>query len=279
MAVTQEQYDVEKIEKLKSFLEAMSEKGQPRFFEIHVDSFKVVPKTSDAKEFDSFEPYVDENTKKIKIVIYDSPNSPRNNKYVFLIQGPIKNAASLNGFNGLGDLDGIIQEKLAVRDREYEMSRIREELQKTKEQLSESEEYADTLEQQIQTLQDNKFKLGNINVAELASVALEGMIRRNPQLLTKLPGGEALAGVIEQDNAEKIQAGNNPVTESQASFQKKSSGTDLKPEHLRYIPLLQQMDNAFNVAELEVMMAIIQKLAEEPHNLKTVSELLNIQNP
>lgn len=275
MAITTERYDSDKVEKLKSFLEAMSEKGQPKFYEIHVDSFKVVPKTSEVKEFDHYEQYMDENTEKVKIVIYDSAHSPRNNKYCFLVQHG-KQDKGLNGFNGLGDLDGIIQEKLATRDREYEMSRLREELQKAKEQLEEAEEYADTLEVQLSEQQKNKFNLGNINVAELASVALEGVIRRNPQFLTKLPGGDALAGVIAQDTAEKQQSINNSQ-ETEASFQKKSGG-DLKPEHLRYIPLLQQLDNAFNTAELEVVMTIIQRLSEEPANLKTVAELLNIQN-
>ena len=277
MAVTTERYDIAKIEKLKSFLEDMEAKGQAKYFEIWVGGLKVVPKTLDSKEFDDYEKYVDEGTKNLKFVIYDSGHSPRNNQYCFSIQ-PATEDKVLNGFNGLGDLDGIIQEKLAVRDREYEMARLREELQKTKEQLEEAEEYTETLEDQLKLLQDNKYKLGNINVAELASVALEGMIRRNPQMLSRLPGGEALAGIIEADNSEKQQQANAPQQETQASFQKKSSG-DLKPEQLRYIPLLQQLDNAFNTAELEVVMQVLQRLAEEPSNLKTVAELLNIQNP
>jgi hypothetical protein len=95
-------------------------------------------------------------------------------------------------------------------------------------------------------------------------------------MLSKLPGGEALAGIIEADNSEKQQSIAQP--ETQASFQKKSAG-DLKPEHLRYIPILQQLDTAFHTAELEVVMTIIQRLAEEPQNLRPVAELLNIQNP
>jgi hypothetical protein len=276
MAVTTERYDIGKIEKLKSFLEDMETKGQAKYFEIWVGGLKVVPKTMDSKEFDDYEKYVDESTKTLKFVIYDSGLSPRNNQYCFTIN-PATEEKALNGFNGLGDLDGIIQEKLANRDREYEMSRLREELQKTKEQLGEAEDYAETLEHQLDEVKTNKFKLGNINVAELASVALEGIIRRNPQLLTKLPGGEALAGVIEQDNLEKQQLPGSSAQESQASFQKKTS--DLKPEHLRYIPLIQQLDAAFNTAELELVMQILQRLAEEPINLNPVSELLNIKNP
>lgn len=276
MAVTNDKYDQFKIERLKNFLEDMAGKGQPRYYEIYVDSLKVVPKTDDAKEFDNYERYMDENTEKVRIVIYGSALSPRNDQYCFLVQQPKQDT----GLNGLGEVENIIQEKLAARDREYELTRLREELQKTKEQLEEAEEYADTLLSQLEQEKTNKFKLGNINVGELASVALEGMIRRNPQLLTKLPGGEALAGIIEQDTLEKEKLLSSSLPESQASFQKKAeSSVELTPEHLRYIPLLQQLDAAFNTAELELVMQIIQRLAEEPANLKTVAELLNIQNP
>ncbi|WP_207515034.1 hypothetical protein [Longitalea luteola] len=277
MAVTNEKYDQFKIERLKNFLEDMAAKGQPRYYEIFVDSLKVVPKTDNAEEFENYERYIDDTTEKVRIVIYGSGLSPRNDQYSFHVQ-PTRQDKGLSGFNGLGDLDGIIQEKLATRDREYEMTRLREELQKVKDQLVEAEEYAETLEEQIKLLQDNKYKLGSINVAELASVALEGMIRRNPQLLTKLPGGEALAGIIEQDNQERQQLSSSAQVEAQASFQKKSTD-QIKPEQLRYIPLLQQLDAAFNTAELEVVMQVLQRLADEPTNLKTVAELLNIQTP
>lgn len=278
MAISNERYSQSRIELLKNYLDDMAAKGQAKYYKIYVDSFEVVPKTNEQKEFYDYEKYVDENTKTVKFIIFDSGLSPRNNQYVFSMHSEGKMETGLNGFNGLGEIETIVQEKLAQRDREYEMARLKDELQKTKEQLDEAEEYADTLVKELEELKSKKFHLGNFNVGELASVALEGMIRRNPQFLTKIPGGETLAGIIEQDNIEKQQAVSDNTQETQVSFQKKTSGADLKPEHLRYIPLLQQLDSAFNTAELEIVMSIIQRLAEEPHNLKTVSELLNIQN-
>ncbi|HKC35274.1 MAG TPA: hypothetical protein VKB95_04395, partial [Chitinophagaceae bacterium] len=68
--------------------------------------------------------------------------------------------------------------------------------------------------------------------------------------------------------------------ETEASFQKKSDTNDqLKPEHLQYIPVLQQLDAAFDAQNLEIVMQVIGKFSEEPSNLKTVAELLNIQIP
>src|SRR5678816_4085855 len=121
-------------------------------------------------------------------------------QYCYTVQ---KNIGTGKSLNGLGEIEGIIQEKLAARDREHEMNKLREELEAAKLELQETEDYSEKLEKEIEYLKENKFKLGNINIGELASVALEGIVRRNPQILTKLPGGEALAGIIEQDNRDK----------------------------------------------------------------------------
>jgi hypothetical protein len=59
-----------------------------------------------------------------------------------------------------------------------------------------------------------------VNVGEFASIVLEGFVRRNPQMLAMLPGGEALAGVIEQDNEEREKALTEKTPELEVSFKK-----------------------------------------------------------
>jgi len=277
MPVTNENFDQLKIDKLKHFLEDMAAKGQARPYEIFVDALKVVPKTEDPKDFDSYDYYMNEDTEKIRILIYNSNLSPRNDQYSFFVQKNKHDKAT----NGLGEIDNIIQEKLAARDREYEMNKLKEELEEIKKQLDESEEYAEGLETQLEELKANKFKLGNINMGELASVALEGIVRRNPQLLSKLPGGEALAGIIEQDNIDKEKKQLTPAAqEGEASFQKKSEIAEgLTEEQKRYAAFIAQLEQTFNEAQLAEVMLIIQKLAEEPAQLESVKKLLNIQNP
>ena len=277
MPVTNENFDQLKIDKLKHFLEDMAAKGQARPYEIFVDGLKVVPKTEDPKDFDSYDYYMNEDTEKIRILIYNTNLSPRNDQYSFFVQ---KNRQD-KSMNGLGEIEGIIQEKLAARDKEYAMNKLKEELEETKKQLEESEEYAEGLETQLEDLKANKFKLGNINMGELASVALEGIVRRNPQLLSKLPGGEALAGIIEQDNIDKDKKQiTTPAPEGEASFQKKSETVEgLTEEQKRYAAFIAQLEQTFNEAQLADVMQVIQKLAEEPGQLEPVKQLLNIQNP
>ena len=168
MPVTNDKYDQLKIDKLKHFLEDMASKGQAKPYEIFVDNLKVVPKTEDPKDFDSYEFYMNEDTEKIRILIYNSNLSPRNDQYCFYVQQNKQEKSA----NGLGDLDGIIQEKLNARDKEYELNRLKVELEEAKQQLEEAEEYADKLEQQLEDAKSNKYKLGKLDLVDLGTLVL-----------------------------------------------------------------------------------------------------------
>ncbi|MBS1633514.1 MAG: hypothetical protein JST10_13180, partial [Bacteroidetes bacterium] len=175
MPVTNENFDQLKIDKLKHFLEDMAAKGQPRPFEIFVDSLKVVPKTEDPKDFDAYEYYINEDTEKIRILIYNSNLSPRNDQYCFYLQ---KNKTD-KSLNGLGDIDNLIQEKIAARDREHEAIRLKNELESTQKQLAEAEEYIEELEQKLSEATDDKYKLKNINLIELGTTVLGKLAERH----------------------------------------------------------------------------------------------------
>ena len=267
MPVTSDKFDQLKIDKLKHFLEDMASKGQGKPYEIFVDNLKVVPKTEDPKEFDSYEFYMNEDTEKIRILIYNSNLSPRNDQYCFYVQQNKQEKSQ----NGLGDLDGIIQEKLNARDKEYELNRLREELEEAKQQLEEAEEYADKLEQQLEDAKSNKYKLGKLDLVDLGTLVLGRLAEKNSDLLSKV-GLEGLSS-----NQKQI-PGTEP-TETEASFQKKTENQNISPEQLQYISVLQQLDQAFDKPNLEVVMLILGRFSEEPETLKSVAELLNIQLP
>ena len=275
MPVTTEHYDQLKIDKLKHYLEMQFQKGNAVNYEIFVDNLKVVPRTEDPKEFENYEFYMNEDTEKVRILIYAYGMSPRNDQYCFMVQ---KNKME-KGLNGLGEIENIVQEKLAARDREHEMNRLKEELEAAKEELQETEEYVQKLEKEIEYMKENKFKLGNINMGEFASVALEGMLRRNPQILTKLPGGEALAGLIAQDNKEQEAKMLNPQppVETEATFQKKeSTGHQFSDIEVRQLAFLNQLQEGFDQKQVEVFNIILGRLAAEPAKLQEIATLFNI---
>ncbi|HJV19388.1 MAG TPA: hypothetical protein VJ552_05865 [Sediminibacterium sp.] len=265
MALSVTTYDPVKIDKLRHLLEDMSQRGQARFYEIFVDNLKVVPKTDLIDGFDCYEFYIGEDTEKLRIVIYDSASSPRNNQYVFTIKAsPQANANSLNG------MDNIIQEKLAAREKEYELGRTKAELEGTKKQLQEAEEYVTQLEEQLELAKSNKYKLGNLDLVELGGLALENLARKNSSLLGKI----GLGGFDTKEDEEIPEELNLPST----SFRKKTTPEPPVEEHayMVYAPVLESLEQAFNPDELTLVMQILQRLSEMPQQLPTVAELLNL---
>ncbi|HEV8283820.1 MAG TPA: hypothetical protein VGQ09_05905 [Chitinophagaceae bacterium] len=268
MPVTNDNYDQLKIDKLKYFLEDMAAKGHARPYEVFVDNLKVVPKTDDPKNFDSYEYYMNEDTEKVRILIYNSNLSPRNDQYCFYVQ---KNLSE-KPLNGLGEIETIVQEKLQARDKEYELTQLKKELEVTKQKLEDADEYVEQLEQQLEESKSNKYKLGKIDLVDLGSLVLGKFAEKNAAVLSKV-GLEGLA-----NGSTQIEAGK--AEETEASFQKKAdANNDVKPEHRQYLGWLQQLDESFDEAHLEVVMKILRRFAEDASSLKAVAELLNIQTP
>ncbi len=264
MPITNEKYDQLKIDRLKHFLTDMAAKGQPRPYEIFVDGLKVVPKTEDPKEFDNYEYYMNEDTEKIRILIFNSMASPRNDQYCYYVQQQKEEKP----LDGIGTLDGIIQEKLQARDREHEVQRMRQELQDLKEQLQEAEEYAEDLEQQLIQAKDNKHKLGKLDLVELGSAVLERVAAKNAGVLEKY----GLSGLVSPP------AATEQTQQTEASFERTGNQpAGNRPELMQYLPLLEQLDKAFEEPQLKTVMEIIRQFTIEPSQLQTVAELLNIE--
>ena len=273
--ITTTRYERVKIDLLKKLSDQQAAKGpeHAQFYEIWVDEMKVVPRTNDPKEFDSFEEYVTEDTQKIKVQMYYTPNSPRNKTHVFLMKDnqPIHAAQTLSGV----DIDARISEKVSVERERWDALAVKKELDETKQKLEEAEQYIDLLQGEIEKNKTKKLHIGEVNLGELASVMLEGIIRRNPKIIAKLPGGAALAGVFEQDNKERE---TDSTTETEASFERKpDSEPELTQEERAFIEAIKQMEQKIGTDQLMKVMQIIECLTNDPSQINPVAELLNIK--
>lgn len=231
---------------------------------------KVVGKTDDPKEFDSYEFYMNENTEKIRILIYNSSLSPRNDQYCFTVQ----RSKAEKPMQGLGEIEGLIQEKLAARDREHELNKLREDLEATRQELEETEEYAEELEKEIQHLKENKFKLGGVNIGELTSVAFESLVRRNVPSLAKLFGGDALAGVIEPDNQGKVLSPTASESESQASF-KKETEAEVTEDEKRDVDYLRKLRQNFTQEQAQGFNTVLGVMVENPPMIASLLQFVH----
>ena len=208
-----EKYDVAKIEQLKMFLEQNAERGKPRYYEIFVDNLRVIEKTNDVAEFDSFQNFMNEDTRLIKILLYSSSEeSPRNDKFIYRVKDDDSKSKE-QGLSGV-EVTERIQTVLQMEKEKWDNNLIKKELEEAEERIDELEKYSGQLEAKIIELKQNQNKLGGIHVGEIAGVALEALLRNNTQLLSKYPLTKGLAGVIEQDNKQKLNLENNTTASS-----------------------------------------------------------------
>ena len=133
-----EKYSAEKIEKLHEYLKRYHQLGQPIDYEILVDGFRAVRRTSDPEVFYQFDTFVNADTQNIEIVFYHG-NSNNNERFLFLltdtpIQRNNQDEQSLSGLEIQNrSLDGISKE----RER-WEMEKVLDEkkqLEKDNERL------------------------------------------------------------------------------------------------------------------------------------------------
>ncbi len=269
MPFINEKYSEQKIDNLYHYLQSSKEQGEPEDYEVFVDAFKVVKRTNDLARFESYSNFIQPETKTLTIVIYDG-SSPRNTKHIFTIKED-----NTNGLSGV-DVDSRIEEKLRAEKEKWETDLLRKENESLKTELADAETYIGQLEETVYKIKDRKFRLGDINIGEFASVVVEGMIRRNPQLLTKLPGGEALAGVIEQDNEEREKALTEKTPEPEVSFKKSGSATgNLSEEEQSYIKFVKQLTDKFNHEQMTSVMLILDVLSKSPNHIDATIQFLS----
>lgn len=269
-------YESGKVERLKHLLLSLQEKGKAKFYEVFVDKLKVVEKTDDATEFDNYLDFLDDDTQEIKIVIYNTGNSPRNDQYTFELKTKEHKHTSKQDTELSGvELENRMDEKLRAERQKWNMELLQKENTELKNKIGDAEEYIEKLERAYEEEKQKKQKLGGIDVGDLASVALEGLIRRNTQMISKLPGGEALAGIIEQDNMEKSKTLSAPQEESTTSFKRKEENEISNPEDEERLQVLQMMQQTFKEQELRDVWNILKRLSENHSLIIPVLDLLN----
>lgn len=282
--ITQEKYDLIKIERLKHYLESAAEKGRPKFYEVFVDNLKAVDKTSDPEAFDEYLVYMGEDTRMVKVLIYTSTEAcPRNDKFIFTVTSPDKEREEKRR----GELSGIeVEEKIhAVVQQEREKMAtelLKKELQETKEELEEAESYIDELEKKLAEARSTK-AVQKESLGEVVSLALESMIRRNSHLLSGIPlVGQGLAGVVEQDNKrlESVSQTLSLGEEAKVSFKRVRSdepGTStesVSEEDKQTLEYFQSVRQAFTEPELIQVLEIIAVLSNQKESISSVLELL-----
>lgn len=280
-------YNDVKLSQFKMWLHDMATKGEEKHFEVYVNDVKVVPRTNKIEQIDDHKAYLEDTTETVKVFVYNTENSNRYIQFIFFIEKkkPIEHVETIHapqqpqGLSGI-ELENRINERLSAalaQERErWQNDLMKREFETCKKDLADAEEYIEDLEKQLSHYKSKKLHWGDVNLGDVASVIVEGMVKRNPHWVAKLPGGDALAGLIATEAT--TENGTAEVVENEVVFKKKTPAEDgLSEEVKAQLGFLKQLETHFNQEQLDKIMLILQSFVETPKNIETVFELLEIK--
>ncbi len=286
--VTQEKYDLVKIEKLKHFLESNQQTGKPKYYEIFVDNLKVVDKTSDPALFDDYLVYMGDDTRMVKVLIYTSTEtSPRNDKFIYTVRDAYqeKKQEELNGL----EISDKINTAISQERNRSRLEFLEKELEETKASLVQCEEYKDeteekyfALQQEFEAYKKQKVKHSEKDMGSMIGFAADYFIKTYPELARKTPIISTLSGILSgaeglQQQMPGLETSADQATGSHVTFSKKNnpnSENELNQHLQARLHFLTQMEAAFTEPQMEKVIEIIQGLMASPDQVDTVHALI-----
>lgn len=286
MPIQFDKFDQQKIDRLKSHLESLAGKGAPKFYEIFVDGLKAVPKTDETKEFEGYEDYMTPDTNQIKIVIYCSGASPRNDQYVFSMKAKNNEEALDLGLNGISfsafsqnDLKKLKFQRDQKAVYNSEIKELNEEIDGLYKELDEKNAYIATMEDAIEKAKANGNKIGGIHAGEVLSVALDGLLKRNLPKIAAAAGMEGLAGLLEGNNETVSENKSQPETEVTVKKKQSEAKSELSEQEKHFLALFHQIQKHFSEAEMDQLIEIIEFLSKDKAKLELLLDLISEETP
>ena len=262
-----EKYEQKKIDNLLQYLRLYHEKGQPIDYEILVDGFKSVRRTSDPDMFTMFENFVTADTRSIEILLFTG-SSNNNEKRIFYF-----GEEQREGLSGV-DVKNIVDEEVQRKLREKDYDALKDENKKLQQHIADLESEVEELEKHNAKLEMKQSPLNSF-LGDVGSSLVESFIKRNPKLMSAFPGGEALAGLLQSSNEETNE---EPTPDSEVSFKPKvSSAASLSEEDQAAIQFVNQLKSQFSKEEFERVLLILQTLAEDKTKIDLIINHVNIK--
>ncbi len=258
MSIYQSKYDNSKVALLKQLLLNKEKSGQPMEYEIKAGELKVVPRTADTSLFDLYEDYITGDTETITITLYEGHGS-RSDKHIFSLKDRQEPpATSLAGV----DIDRKVEEKVDAIKKQMAYDKVVEENKELKEQIKEAEEFIDKLENALKREKGERLKIKGVHLGEIASVAAESLIRRNPRLLSRIPGGMELAGLMAEDSANKEKQ-DEPEEQGETTYSYTGETEELSEAERDRLGALREIQERFDEKEQEQFFALTRLLMAE----------------
>lgn len=257
--ISKQKYDPELLQKLASLVRIYKEKDQPFDYEIVVDGLKVVRRTNDPEMFFLFENFINGDTKNIEVIFYNGSSNVNEKRIFTFVEENLD-----KGLSGT-EVDARIQEQVEKQKKEWEHGRLLEENRELKQEVDELEKEVERLEKVNEDLINSQSPFKGF-LGEVGSSFVESFIRRNPNVMKNIPGGEALAGLIGKDETGKQ---TEPSEEAEVVFTKK---VELSEDEKSAIQFVDQLKAQFTRAEFDNVLLILQGLANDKARIERMLE-------
>lgn len=279
MPIQLDKFDPSKIDLLRESLEAAAKGGNAQPFEIFVDGLKAIRYTTDTNLFNGYEKYMNANTSTVKVVIYDSENTNRNEAYIFSLKAQNQEEAVEMGLSGLSFKPLSQRDVAAWRQRKQQKTIEGIEIQGLKREITELNGVVEQLETRNEELENQLEELGEkagtINGLNIPDVLARAGKRLLKSTLEENPSLSGLAGLF--GGGEKPIESAPANQESEASFTKQSTsetGTVLTEQEKQLLSFFKQMERFFSPAEMEQLITVIDLISKDKSQLPVVLELL-----
>lgn len=282
MPIQFDNFDQNKVDRLKNHLQTLADKNKAKFYEIFVDNLKAVPKTDEISDFDAYEDYINVDTEQLKIIIYNSSLSPRNDQYVFILKAKSREDAQNIGLNGMplpkyskNDISEWRTSNAKRTQEEIQIASLRGEIRRLEQESREKDLCIRELENKIYIAQKNGNKIGGIHVGDMLSVALDGLITKGT--LNKIPVLSGLAGLMKGESKNES---TKQQTDTEATFEKLDNTThnlspELNEEDKQSLELMKNIQSQFNENEFGSVLVILDALNEDKALIPQVLEFIN----
>lgn len=269
------QYDANKVGLLYQRVLSASNNNQKQDYEIHVDKFKVVPRTSDPMLFNSYGDFITPDTKCVMIIMYRG-GSNHSDRYFFYMDTNPQQVQALAGFGELQNPQEWKKEQLERMHLENDLTRLKKENDELIQKLEEKTLLVTQLERDVEAAKEGKLTTTREITAAVGSGLMQIPVVKD--LFGKIPG---LAGVPE----------NNKQSQQQPTFEREEDDEAdeedaeeiengkvkvmLDEDEQGYLQLLRDMEAKFERQELASSMHVLDLLTKHKDGIGPVIRFLN----
>jgi len=258
--VKHELYETGKLNALLQIIKIAFDKGEKQDYEILIDNFKIVPRTSDPELFNNFSEFINADSKVLMVIMFRG-NSKQQDKYFFHLNGMPQKEKPL-----LGIPEGINAEEWEKKQKEKWQKEIRyDELEQENEELlaeiEEKEGIIADLNVKLQQAKDGKL----LSLQQMGGALLSGAVS-HPFVKKIFPGFDGFGGAPENSGSQN--------TEEEATFKSKGAtetkdenehvAVALTPQEQGYLLLIRDLEKSLTKPQLREVMYILGQITDCP---------------